>query len=121
MHTPGRIVFDRHEDWSQWYGNLTMIVKETPGESTVIRTLTCNLKYGTAAENEAHACLLRDSWNSYVNHFGPHAVSAAQSDALGEALELLRMCIDPNFRDYTNTFDIHKKIDALLSRTKGNA
>ena len=60
-HTQGRLVFERHDHHaSKYVGNLTVHMG-----SGSIRTVTCQLDYGSAEENEANAVFLAHCWNTY--------------------------------------------------------
>lgn len=52
-HTPAPWTFERHPSGSQYFGNI--IGHYTPG---IIRTITCQLRYGTPEEQEANARLI---------------------------------------------------------------
>lgn len=65
-----------------------------------------------------------DAMNSYHKHFGTNAVQAAEQDALGEALGLLREVLE-NRVFYADSMDINEYLNddirALLSRLKGGS
>jgi len=89
----------------------------------------------TPETNMMPLSVLTPAARSYLKHFGPNAVEAAKSDALGEALALLRdvvfdleehyddRCDDPSAdREVTSALNSNiEDIRNLLSRTKENA
>lgn len=52
-HTPGPWTFERHPEESQYFGNVIGHY-----ELQVIRTISCQLRYGTKEEQEANAALI---------------------------------------------------------------
>ena len=57
MHTKGKWTVTRHEEWSEWFGNITG--HPDPNDPRVIRTILCLTKYcDTDEEQEANARLI---------------------------------------------------------------
>ena len=84
----------------------------------------CSSTVGARVVVEANGALLAAAWNSYTKHFGTRAVEAAEADALGEAVELLRACrgelstLCVHFGIVTHTTMV-PKLTAFLTKVEG--
>lgn len=122
MHTPGLLnhVPEKIDPNMGRIGGRCPKLEDSRGLTIaeVNRVRRCN---GQDEEAESNAALLSGAWNSYVKAFGPNAVEAAKSDALGEALELLRR-VDGSLNPHiVENIELQNDIDNFLSRTKENA
>lgn len=90
-------------------GNIDVITEET-------EELIC------LCENEEKAKIIVKMFNSYLKHFGPDALEAAEQDVLGEALkalkDLLPLCDRDDVRD--EWLPEFQKAEQIISKTKGN-
>ena len=90
----------------------------------------CPALTGCGPTSEANARLIVAACNSYDRHFGPSAVSAAEGDLLGLALEALRKVkpllfdhvqIAKNLNDEAGedtAVELSEQIDAILSQAQ---
>jgi hypothetical protein len=57
--TKGEWVFDKHENFSQWFGNITG--HPDPKDGQVIRTILCLTRYPEDPEQKANALLIAEA------------------------------------------------------------
>lgn len=115
-HTPGPLHLNGNIAWSD-------SAKERGG------VYECRLLCGTyvpADQNTINSRLLAAAYNSYDKHFGPLAVEAAESDLLGEALEVLTRVLSNYDQDVDScapitrgTSRVMQDARALLAKSKG--
>jgi len=124
-HTAGELIFDLHFTYRN--GGRTYAYIRRPGDIVPVGALVLGVE-GMPEDRDTGRTMVA-GFNSYVRHFGPRAVEAAEGDLLGLALEALRpfaeACahLHPSHPDDGETMDGFKVSDfrhaaAILSQAQ---
>jgi hypothetical protein len=70
-------------------------------------------------DQQSNARLITASVNSYAKHCGPNAIQCAEDDLLGQALEVLRECVNLDDHEDPTTHHYHVRLSDLAERVRG--